>query len=83
MPEWAHEQQKLIIRLREAAREFVARYVRADGTLVWRERWPGMDGSDDPYEAFQYLPLFYALTGGRRNLRAGPEDLERDHLAVD
>lgn len=63
MPEWAHEQQKLIIRLREAAREFVARYVRADGTLVWRERWPGMDGSDDPYEAFQYLPLFYALTG--------------------
>ena len=25
-----------------------------------------MDGSDDPYEAFQYFPLFYALTGDER-----------------
>jgi len=63
LPDWAHQQQDLIERLRSAAKEFVARYVRADGTLVWRDRWPGMDGSDDPYEAFQYFPLFYALTG--------------------
>lgn len=63
VPQWAYRQQQLIERLRLGAREFVDRYVRADGTLIWRDRWPGMDGSDDPYEAFQYFPLFYALTG--------------------
>ncbi len=63
IPSWAISQQKLITALRKAVDEFITRYVRPDGTLIWRDSWPGMDGSDDPYEAFQYLPLFYALTG--------------------
>ncbi len=45
--------------LDRAAVEFVERYTRPDGTLVWREQWPGMDGSDDPYEGFQNFSLFY------------------------
>lgn len=63
IPAWATAQQELIKNLRAAVDEYIARYVRPDGTLIWRNSWPGMDGSDDPYEAFQYLPLFYALTG--------------------
>ncbi|MFQ3314331.1 MAG: hypothetical protein ACI9SV_000437, partial [Aquiluna sp.] len=62
-PDWALSQRKLFSRLHEGAREFVARYTREDGSLVWRDEWPGMDGSDDPYEAFQYLALLYALGG--------------------
>ena len=71
VPEWAHSQQELIINLTAAVEEFVARYVRDDGTLIWRDSWPGMDGSDDPYEGFQYFPLFYALTGNQRIYELG------------
>jgi len=46
-----------------AALEFVRRYTRDDGTLIWRDSWPGMDGSDDGYESFYNFPLFYALGG--------------------
>ena len=63
IPEWALSQRTLFERLNAGAREFVARYTREDGSLIWREEWPGMDGSDDPYEAFQYLALLYALGG--------------------
>lgn len=63
LPDWLHQQQSLRERVIAGAHEFIARYTRPDGTLVWRDEWPGMDGSDDPYEAFQYLPLLYALTG--------------------
>lgn len=66
IPDWASKQQALISDLRAAVEEFIAQYVRSDGTLIWRDSWPGMDGSDDPYEAFQYMPLFYALTGDER-----------------
>lgn len=62
-PQWALLQRRIIHLLSEAAPEFVARYTRADGTLLWRDEWPGMDGSDDPYEAFQYLALFYSISG--------------------
>lgn len=68
---WARAQQDLIGALTEAVEEFVERYVREDGTLIWRDSWPGMDGSDDPYEAFQYFPLFYALTGNERIYELG------------
>ena len=71
VPEWAQSQQELIINLTAAVEEFVARYVRDDGTLIWRDSWPGMDGSDDPYEGFQYFPLFYALTGNQRIYELG------------
>lgn len=62
-PEWALLQRLLFDTLNQAALEFTARYTRPDGTLIWREHWPGMDGSDDPYEGFCYFPLFYVLGG--------------------
>ncbi len=63
LPEWALLQRQIFAVLNEAAIEFADRYTRADGTLIWRDRWPGMDGSDDPYEGFMNMPLFYALGG--------------------
>ena len=62
-PEWAMQQRHLIRCMDEAAVQFVRRYTREDGTLIWRDTWPGMDGSDDGYESFQNFPLFYALGG--------------------
>lgn len=63
-PQWALTERLLIDQLNKAAMEFVARYTRADGTLIWRQDWPGMDGSDDPYEGFMNLALLYMLGGG-------------------
>ncbi|WP_291309103.1 hypothetical protein, partial [Devosia sp. 66-14] len=63
LPEWALLQRQIFTVLDAAAIEFADRYTRADGTLIWRDRWPGMDGSDDPYEGFMNMPLFYALGG--------------------
>jgi hypothetical protein len=68
-PSWALLQRKLFDLLNQAALEFAERYTRKDGTLIWREEWPGMDGSDDPYEGFMNFPLFYAL-GGNENIHA-------------
>ena len=62
-PEWALTERLLFDQLNKAAFEFVERYTRADGTLIWREDWPGMDGSDDPYEGFMNLALLYVLGG--------------------
>jgi hypothetical protein len=62
-PRWAVLQRQIMDTLSAAAPEFVERYTREDGTLIWRDEWPGMDGSDDPYEAFQYLALFYSISG--------------------
>ena len=63
LPMWSLSQRSLIARLNHGAKEFVSRCTREDGSLIWRNQWPGMDGSDDPYEAFQYLALFYSLGG--------------------
>ncbi|MNH90079.1 hypothetical protein D3C73_426120 [compost metagenome] len=62
-PQWALMERLLMDTLNQAAVEFVQRYTREDGTLIWRDNWPGMDGSDDPYEAFMYLSLLYTLGG--------------------
>jgi hypothetical protein len=70
-PGWALWERYLLDAMSRAAKEFVRRYTRADGTLVWRENWPGMDGSDDAYESFFNFPLLAALGG----------DLEIDALA--
>lgn len=72
-PTWASLQRETLAALERAAPEFVARYTRADGTLIWRDRWPGMDGSDDPYEGFHHFPLCYLLGGSPDLLRAGRE----------
>jgi len=66
-PNWAVLQQRLMDLLNQSAEEFVERYVQPDGTLLWRSYWPGMDGSDDPYEGFMNLALLYVL-GGKREL---------------
>ncbi|MFE6736552.1 hypothetical protein [Microbacterium sp. NPDC057650] len=65
-PRWAVLERDLMTRLEAASDEFLSRYTREDGTLIWRDEWPGMDGSDDPYEAFMYLALFYSLGGSER-----------------
>jgi hypothetical protein len=62
-PQWALTERLLFDQLNKAAFEFAARYTRADGTLIWRRDWPGMDGSDDPYEGFMNLALLYMLGG--------------------
>jgi hypothetical protein len=63
IPEWARLEREIIDKLNSAAPEFVARYTRPDGSLIWHDKWPGMDGSDDPYEGFMYLALFYSIGG--------------------
>ncbi|CAF1660417.1 unnamed protein product, partial [Adineta ricciae] len=62
-PSWALMQRLLFDQLNKAALEFVERYTRTDGILIWRRDWPGMDGSDDPYEGFMNLSLLYMLGG--------------------
>ena len=64
-PQWAMQEQLLFETLNKAAKEFVDRYTHPDGTLIWFEHWPGMDGSDDPYEGFMNLALLYVLGGSR------------------
>ena len=67
-PEWAKLEWKLISRMEEAVGLFLRKYVRDDGTLVWRGFWPGMDGADDAFEAFQNYPLLYALGADKKLL---------------
>jgi hypothetical protein len=62
-PAWALKQRQLIAKASAAAEPFVAKYTRPDGSLIWRDRWPGMDGSDDPYEGLSSFPLLYSLGG--------------------
>ena len=62
-PEWALWERHVLKQLYPAAKEFVDKYTRPDGTLIWRDEWPGMDGSDDGYESFYNFPLYYALGG--------------------
>lgn len=67
-PSWARRERELLAASEEAAVAFVERYTRPDGSLPWRAAWPGLDGSDDPYEAFQGLPMLYLLGGGQHLL---------------
>ncbi len=65
-PEWAKLEREIIAQLNEVAPEFVARYTRSDGSIIWRDEWPSMDGSDDPYEAFMYLALSTQLVAAKK-----------------
>jgi hypothetical protein len=62
-PAWALAQCHLMQAMNQAAVAFQERYTRADGSFLWREGWPGFDGSDDGYESYHNWPLFYALGG--------------------
>lgn len=76
VPEWAYQQRRLLRDAEEAAVEFVEHYTRADGTLPWRTSWVGLDGSDDPYEAFQGLPMLHLLGGCDRLLALARKEWE-------
>jgi hypothetical protein len=65
-PAWALLQRRLIDTANGAVDVFLDKYTRDDGTFIWRDEWPGMDGSDDPYEGISSFPLFYALGGSER-----------------
>jgi hypothetical protein len=67
-PEWALLEWELIKQMEQAVEVFLEKYVRDDGTLIWREFWPGMDGADDAFESFQNYPLLYSLGAGKRLL---------------
>ena len=62
-PEWAVRQRQLFDQMNRAAPRFVDKYTRADGTFIWRDEWPGMDGLDDGYDAYLSFTLFYMLGG--------------------
>ncbi|MCA9027425.1 MAG: hypothetical protein KDA86_19605 [Planctomycetaceae bacterium] len=62
-PEWAIWERHVLEQLHPALLTFVDKYTREDGTLIWRDEWPGFDGSDDGYESFYNFPLYYALGG--------------------
>ena len=62
-PAWAILERHLLEQLYPAAREFVDKYTTSDHSIIWRDTWPGMDGSDDGYESFYNFPLYYALGG--------------------
>ncbi len=63
LPDRAIRQRQLMDVMNDAAPIYQQRYTRADGTFIWRDEWPGMDGSDDGYESYHNWPLFYTLGG--------------------
>ena len=65
-PEWAVLERKLIAIINESSLEFADRYTNSDNTLIWRNEWPGFDGSDDPYEGFMNFTLHYIMGGDER-----------------
>ena len=63
---WAVQQRRLIDMMNQVGIAFVDRYTRSDGTLIWKDSWPGMDGSDDAYESFWTFPLFHLVGGSNQ-----------------
>ena len=76
VPEWAKMQRDLIDLAGKTVWPFLERYTREDGTVIWRDEWPGMDGSDDAYEGFASLALLYVLGGGDHLHRLGRRQWE-------
>ncbi len=73
-PTWAILERKLIDLMNQSTAPFLARYVREDGELIWREGGTGSrDGADDFYESAFNWPLFYLLGGGDHLLQAGQQ----------
>ena len=67
-PDWAVQQRSLIAAMDRAVWPFVEHATRPDGTLIQRSVWTSMDGTDNGYEAFLSLPLFY-LIGGAQHMQ--------------
>ncbi|NLV74916.1 MAG: hypothetical protein GXY52_09610 [Chloroflexi bacterium] len=62
-PDWALMERALITEMNTNALRYQEHYTRRDGSFIWRDEWPGFDGSDDGYESYHNWPLFYALGG--------------------
>src|SRR5690348_12366876 len=63
-PAWAVLELHLIETMNRAGAAFVKTYTRADGSLVWKQRYEGgMNSSDDAYEAFRGFSMHYILGG--------------------
>jgi len=62
-PTWAILERALIDIMSQSVFSFLRKYTREDGTLIWRDEFPGIDGLDDAYESFHNWPLLYALGG--------------------
>lgn len=70
-PSWAILERRLFDALDQSVEPFLAKYTREDGSLIWRDTFPGRDGADDFYESFYNWPLLYLLGGSERVLAAG------------
>jgi hypothetical protein len=71
-PTWAILQRQLIDLMNDATAPFLARYVRENGELIWRDGGTNSrDGADDFYESAYNWPLFYLLGGGDHLLEQG------------
>lgn len=71
-PTWALLERQLMELMNQSTAPFLARYVREDGELIWREGGTGSrDGADDFYESAFNWPLFYLLGGGDHLLTEG------------
>ena len=79
-PRWAELEWVLMRNMEAAVDVFMDKYVRDDGTLRWRDYWPGMDGADDAFEAFQPSAL---LCSRRFSLAAPPPSQWDSRPAVD
>lgn len=62
-PGWALLERHVLEQLYPAALEFVHRFTAPDGSLIFLDKFPGADGSDDAYESFYNFPLYYVLGG--------------------
>ena len=51
-PTWAILERALIDIMSQSVFSFLRKYTREDGTLIWRDEFPGIDGLDDAYESF-------------------------------
>lgn len=69
-PAWAVLERALIAAMEAAVEPFVAKYTRADGSLIWggTAAQHGRDDVDDFYEAFYNWPLLYLFGGDERLL---------------
>lgn len=71
-PTWAILERQIIDLMNRSIDPFLERFVRADGSLIWREGGTGSrDGADDFYESTYNWPLFYLLGGDDRMLAEG------------
>ena len=71
-PAWAVLERALFDLMDRSVQPFLEKYTRADGTLIWADRWSdSRDGADDFYESSYNWPLFYLLGGGDHLLAQG------------